>query len=659
MTDMRGGPRRAVAVWLGALSALIGAAAGLALTLYHDLPEINNLGRYRPSVLTSVLDRHGRPVAEIYQERRIWLPYAAIPQTLTQAVVATEDARFFEHRGLRLLSVARALAADIRAGRRAQGGSTITQQLAKLLFLTPEKSVARKIKEALLAIQIERAYTKEEILELYLNQINLGSGAYGVEAAARLYFGKPAKGLSLPEAALIAGLAQAPNRYSPLNNPDLARKRRATVLKRMAAAGYITAQAAASESASPIALAPPRDGQRLAPHFVEMVRQYLADRYGEERLYRDGFEVTTSLDLGLQRAAESAVAKGLAARKDAGASGPMEAALVALDPMDGSILALVGGRDFSRSQFNRATQARRQPGSAFKPFVYLAALDAGFSPADIVVDSPVTYPGPAGGAPWAPTNYNERFNGPVTLRAALEQSLNVATIKLMDRVGTGAVRAMARRMGIHSPLENSLSLALGVAVVSPLELTAAYAPLVNGGLRVEPGFIISVRAEDGELLEEPSPKVADAIRPEIAYALTNILRGVIERGTGKSAAALGRPAAGKTGTTNDYRDAWFVGYTPGLVAGVWLGYDDNHPAGRGFTGGQAAAPIWLDFMRAALEGAPARDFPKPSRVVTRLIDRASGKLATPLCADTIEEAFVEGTEPREFCNAETQRRGRI
>ncbi|MBI4828322.1 MAG: transglycosylase domain-containing protein [Nitrospinae bacterium] len=624
MTDTRGGPRRAVAVWLGALSALIGAAAGLALTLYHDLPEINNLGRYRPSVVTAVLDRHGRPVAEIYQERRIWLPYAAMPKTLVQAVVATEDARFCEHRGLRLLSVARALLADIRAGRRAQGGSTITQQLAKLLFLTPEKSVARKIKEALLAIQIERAYTKEEILELYLNQINLGSGAYGVEAAA-----------------------------------DLALKRRATVLKRMAAAGYISDQAAVRESASPIALAPPRDGQRLAPHFVEMVRQDLADRYGEDRLYRDGFEVTTSLDLDLQRAAESAVAKGLAARKDRGASGPMEAALVALGPMDGSILALVGGRDFSRSQFNRVTQARRQPGSAFKPFVYLAALDAGFSPADIVVDSPVTYPGRAGGAPWTPTNYNERFHGPVTLRAALEQSLNVATIKLMDRVGTGAVTAMARRMGIHSPLENSLSLALGVAVVSPLELTAAYAPLANGGLRVEPGFILSVRAADGELLEEAPPKVADAIRPEIAYTLTTMLRGVIERGTGKPAAALDRPAAGKTGTTNDYRDAWFVGYTPGLVAGVWLGYDDNHPAGRGFTGGQAAAPIWLDFMRAAPEGAPARDFPKPSRVVTRLIDRTSGKLATPLCADTIEEAFVEGTEPREYCNAETQRKRRI
>ena len=391
-----------------------------------------------------------------------------------------------------------------------------------------------------------------------------------------------------------------------------------------------------------------------------MVRHYLAEKYGEDRLYRDGFEVSTSLDLDLQRAAESAVATGLAARGQSRETGEsMEAALVALDPVDGSILALVGGRDFSRSQFNRATQARRQPGSAFKPFVYLAALDAGFSPADIVVDSPVSYPGPPGGAPWKPVNYNERFHGPVTLRAALEQSLNVAAVKLMDRVGTGAVTAMARRMGIHSPLDNSLSLALGVAVVTPLELTAAYAPLVNGGLRVEPGFILSVRAADGELLEEAAPKVADAIRPEIAFTLTGMLRGVIERGTGKPAAALGLPAAGKTGTTNDYRDAWFVGYTPGLVTGVWMGYDDNRLAGKGFTGGQAAAPIWLDFMRAALEGSPVRDFAKPAKIVTRLIDRVSGKLATPLCSDTIEEAFVEGTEPKEYCAVETPRKGRI
>ncbi len=645
------------ALMLSAVAA--GIVLGLLFGAYNDLPAINELEEYRPNVVTRILDRNGELISELFLEKRIWIAYNDIPETFINAITATEDARFFEHKGIRLLSILRAMIVDIRSGRMAQGGSTITQQLAKQLFLTPEKSVIRKIKEALLAIQIEKQYTKNEILELYCNQIYLGSGAYGIQAASNIYFGKSASDLSLAESALLAGLPKAPNRYSPFKSVERARQRRATALARMVTEGHITDSQEATAKNEPITLAVDEKDKSLASHFVETVRIYLEKTYGSDRLYKEGLTVTTTLDMDMQAMAEKAALEGVKkvntrikrARlytDDAN----VEVALVALRPDDGAILAMVGGSDFTRSQFNRAINAHRQPGSAFKPLIYLTALDTGFSPGDIIIDSPVSYKNQAGKGEWKPANFSHRFYGPVTLRRALESSINVTSVKLLNKIGIGPVIATARKAGIRSPLTAGLSLALGASEVTPLELTSAYTVFANKGLYAEPYYIISVKNSEGEILEEASPVVTDAVRPEVAYVLTNMLKGVIQNGTGRSVRSLNRPSAGKTGTTNDYRDAWFVGYTPDLATGVWVGFDDNRSMGRGETGGRAAAPIWLKFMEQALKNKPSLDFTPPRHVVARTIDRESGKLATDRCRDTFEEVFVEGTEPSEFCRLE-------
>ncbi|VAX18539.1 Multimodular transpeptidase-transglycosylase [hydrothermal vent metagenome] len=636
-----------------------GIVLGLVFGAYNDLPAINDLEEYRPNVVTRILDRNGELISELFLEKRIWIAYNDIPETFINAITATEDARFFEHKGIRLLSILRAMIVDIRSGRMAQGGSTITQQLAKQLFLTPEKSVIRKIKEALLAIQIEKQYTKREILELYCNQIYLGSGAYGIQAASNIYFGKSVSDLSLAESALLAGLPKAPSRYSPFKSVERAKQRRAAVLARMLTEGRITDSQEAEAKKEPVTLAIKEEDESLASHFVETVRIYLEKTYGSDRLYREGLTVTTTLDMEMQAMAEKAALEGIKkvntrikrARlytDDAN----VEVALVALRPDDGAILAMVGGADFTRSQFNRATSAHRQPGSAFKPFIYLTALDTGFSPGDIIIDSPVAYRSPDGKGEWKPANFSHRFYGPVTLRRALESSINVTSVKLLNKIGIGPVIATARKAGIHSPLTATLSLALGASEVTPLELTSAYTVFANKGLYAAPYYIISVKNSEGEILEEASPVVSDAVRPEVAYVLTNMLKGVIQNGTGRSVRSLNRPSAGKTGTTNDYRDAWFVGYTPDLATGVWVGFDDNRSMGRGETGGRAAAPIWLKFMEEALKNKPSLDFTPPSHIVVRTIDRESGKLATDRCRDTFEEVFVEGTEPSEYCRLE-------
>ncbi|MGK7345851.1 MAG: penicillin-binding protein 1A [Candidatus Nitrospinota bacterium M3_3B_026] len=653
-------------LFLASFAVLFGSFLGLLVAMYHDLPKVRGLEEYRPNVVTRILDSDDRRIAELFREKRFWVSYDDVPRILVDAVLATEDDEFFEHKGIRFLSILRALLVDIRMGRMAQGGSTITQQLAKQLFLTPEKNVIRKIKEALLAIQVEKRYTKREILELYLNQIYLGAGAYGVEAAAQVYFGKSVKDLDLAEAALIAGLPRAPSRYSPFENKHLARQRRATVLSRMRAEGYITKEAEARAAAEPILLNREMQEQAVAGHFVEMVRKYLEETYGTERVYREGLIIRTTLDMDLQAFAAEAVKKGaaavnervLASGLDSG-GGPVEAALVAIRPEDGAILALVGGTDFERSKFNRAVQAKRQPGSAFKPFVYLAALEKGYSPADIIIDSPVSFPRPGGGGAWKPVNFSNRFYGPVTLRKALENSLNVATVKLLDRVGLDAALDAAWRAGIRSPLPGYLSVALGSGEVTPLELTSAYATLANRGLRAKPRFIVSVTSADGEILEENDPVISDAVRPEEAYVLTNMLKGVVDNGTGKIAGALDRPVAAKTGTTSGFKDAWFAGYTPGLAAGVWVGFDDGHPLGSGETGGHTAGPIWVDFMSRALRDRPVAHFRPPERIAARLIDRDSGKLATAMCENTMMEIFVEGTEPVEYCGLERTGRDRL
>lgn len=638
------------------LSIAIGSAFGSLLAMYHDLPAVRGLGEYRPNVVTKILSSDGQKIAELYLEKRFWVPYDTVPQTLIDAILATEDDEFFKHKGLRLLSILRALAVDIRMGRMAQGGSTITQQLAKQLFLTPEKSVTRKIREALLAIQMERKYTKREILELYLNQIYLGSGAYGVEAASRVYFGKTVGDLDLAEAALIAGLPRAPSRYSPFKNLNLAEQRRATVLSRMKVEGYITTDEEKAANAEPIRLAENTQEKSIAPHFVETVRKYLEKTYGPERVYREGLTVYTTLDTRLQEAAEEAVREGVAevnehvnAARLYSDGVSVEGALTAVRPQDGAVLAMVGGVDFAKSRFNRAVQAKRQPGSAFKPFIYLAAIQKDYSPADMIVDSPVSFPDPQREGMWKPVNFSNRFYGPVTLRKALENSMNVATVKLLNQIGVGPVIELARKCGIKSPLPEYLSLGLGAAEVSLLELTSAYSTFANMGLRAAPYFIRSVRDGRGEILERREPAIYDAVRPEAAYVLTKMLQGVVENGTGKAARALNRPVAGKTGTTDENKDAWFVGYTPTLTAGVWIGFDDNRPMGKGETGGATAAPVWTRFMAEALRNRPVKDFTPPERVVVRVIDRDTGKLATSFCHDTLAEVFVEGTEPIEFC----------
>ncbi|VAX19687.1 Multimodular transpeptidase-transglycosylase [hydrothermal vent metagenome] len=652
-------------LFLGA-SVGVGILLGLLMSMYYNLPEIKILEEHRPNVVTKILAEDGTLITELFREKRIWVDYADIPENLKKAITDTEDHTFFQHRGIRFMSILRALIVDIRLGRIAQGGSTITQQLAKTLFLSPEKNIMRKVKEALMAIEIERLYTKREILELYLNQIYMGSGAYGVEAASQVYFGKSSKDLTLAESALIAGLPRAPSRYSPLNNIDRAKQRRATVLSRMKAENDITPQEEDAANAEPILLKDQNAHKHSAKYFVEAIRAYLEKKYGADRVYREGLTVQTTLNLRMQEAAESAISKGLATISERIKRARLynddvlpEAALVAIRPSDGAILAMVGGSDFKKSQFNRAMSAKRQAGSAFKPFIYLAALNNGSSPADIIVDSPVSYPDPTKEGEWKPVNFSKRFYGPVTLRRALEASMNVATVKLLDKTGVESVIAITDKLGFSGKIKPYLSLALGALEVTPLELTSAYAALANGGVYSKPGMVLSVNNADGENLEERTPYFEDSATPEVTYVLTRMLQGVVENGTGKVAKSLGRPVAAKTGTTSDSRDAWFLGYTPNLAVGVWVGFDDNRSLGPRETGGHTAGPIWTDFMKKALKNSPTLNFMPPERVVVKIIDRNTGKLATGLCLDTIAEVFITGTEPTDYCEVEGKETDRL
>ncbi len=568
---------------------------------------------------------------------------ADIPERLRQAVIAAEDKRFMSHHGVDLRAVAGALWRDLtRKG--LWGGSTITQQLAKNFFLSPRRTLRRKLAEAFLALYLERRYDKRRILTLYLNEIYLGQdgavGVAGVRAAADLYFGKKLRDLDLPECALLAGLIRSPYRYNPRRSPEAALARRNYVLKRMLADGMITAAECAAAAASPLLLAPrkARPADDNAYFIAETVRRLLRD-HDEEAVFRYGLTVYTTLDTELQSAAMRAVG---AARH--------QAALAALAPSDGSVLALAGGKDFGESQFDRATQARRQPGSAFKPFVYGAALEAGFTPATFLSDVARSYPGP-GGRPWEPRNYDGVYAGTVTLREALAHSLNSATLDLAARVGPERIAAFARRLGIESPLENDLALALGASGTGLLELTAAYAPFGNGGYRVEPELITAVREADGSVRSYAKGQRPQVVTPALAYLMTSLLEGVVRDGTARTlGTAYGweRPAAGKTGTTSGGRDAWFIGYTPGLLAGVWTGEDSNKPVG--LIGAADALPVWAAFMKAALDGAPPEEFARPEEgLAEAVIDPASGLLAVAGCPERRKELFLSGTEPREKC----------
>lgn len=648
-----------------------GAVFGTVQWLGHDLPTPEQLTQIQAPVKTVVYDARGRVLHEFFKENRSTVPLKQLPRYLVNATLSTEDRNFYQHWGVDLWGVGRAAIQDVLQMRRAQGGSTITQQLARNLFLTHERTLTRKFKEIALAIEIERNYSKDQILEMYFNQIYFGEGAYGVEAAAKTYFAKPVQELTLSECALIAGLPANPSVYSPRRRPAAARLRRAKVLRNMLATKTITQVEFDGAMSAPLGVTPVRYSNDRAPYFIEMVRQHLDERYGSNAVYEGGLHVWTTLDIDLQQLGERALEKQLQALETELRLKPQRAnyvppttdsaravqrspylqgSLVALDPRNGYVRALVGGRDWNQSNFNRATQARRQPGSAFKPFVYTAAIDNGFHPTDIIVDEPVSFPGGSGEL-YQPQNYDRAYRGPVTLRYALQQSINIPAIKLLRKVGTSLVATYARRMGIKSPIGQNLSLALGTSEVTLIELTSAYGVLADRGIRNDPLFILKVEDRNGTVLEKNAPRPMEVLSEETASVMTSMLQSVVDHGTGFPARARGfmNPAAGKTGTMDDYMDAWFVGYTPSLVCGTWVGFDEKRPIGPAMTGARAALPIWADFMIGATRGQPVEDFPVPAGTVSRLVCAESGMLATDACPNVTSEMFAEGSEPTEYC----------
>jgi penicillin-binding protein 1A len=641
----------ALSLFLLLTAVLVGGAAGYMIFSFVDLPQVRSLEEYQPSVISRVYTDNNRLLAEFYLENRTPVALEEVPENLIKALIATEDSRFYSHRGIDYRGMARAMFRNLRARRVLEGGSTLTQQLAKVLFLTPERSYTRKLKELVVALMIEQRYTKREILSFYLNQVYFGSGAYGVEAAARVYFGKPARDLNIAECALLAALPRSPKYYSPFRSPVNARSRRAHVLNRMVSTGIITPFQAEEANKTPLPVPAAVKAGGPAPYFVEYVRQKVEERFGSSILYSGGLNIYTSINDELQGYADEAVATGLSrieARLGVTGKSPLQAALIAMDPATGRIRAMVGGRDFSKSRFNRALQAFRQPGSAFKPVIYAAAIEHGFGPSDLLDDSPLAIKLDRKKI-WEPENFTRTYQGPVTLRRALSQSLNVPTIRLLEKVGIEETIRYARRLGIRSQLGHYLSLALGSSDVTLAELTSAYAVFANHGTKIGPVSILMVTDRTGRVLYMNDAAPEQAMKPETAYLTTYLLKGVIEHGTGWKARELGRPAAGKTGTTNDFRDAWFIGYTPGLVAGVWVGRDNQESIGPKETGGRAALPIWLEFMKKAHADRPSDDFAAPDDIVFKQIDPRTGLLSTDRCKSSIREAYVPGTEPRRYC----------
>jgi len=645
----------AVTMMLVTILTVFGAASYFYFT--HDLPSIETLKNYKPSSVTKIYSEDGEVIGEFFYEKREVVPLDRIPNYLIQAFVAGEDARFFHHKGLDYVAIFRALFRNIFSGEIVQGGSTITQQVVKSLLLSPEKSFARKIREAILAYQIEKYLTKEEILFLYLNQIYLGHGAYGVAAAAGSYFGKTVEELNLAESAVLAGLPQAPSKNSPYQHPEQAKKRQIYILNRMAEEGFITSSEASKASKTLYVIrGEEKPSVENAPYFVEYVRRYVEEKYGKDALYKNGLQVFSTIDLNFQKTAEQAVEAGLKEiekrEKYPSADMPLapEGALICFDLETGYVKAMVGGRDFRKSQFNRVIQARRQTGSAFKPIVYASALDKGFTPSSVIVDSPIIFEW--GDKKWKPKNFEGTFSGPITLRNALTHSVNVVTVKIAREVGTDYIKSYAQKLGISSPLHNDLSMALGSSSISLYELTKAYSVFANRGNLFKPIFIKRILDRDGNLLEENLPpfyseassKEEQIIAPQTAFLMTYLLEGVVKQGTGWRARSLGRPVAAKTGTTDQFMDAWFIGYTPELITGVWVGFDEERSLGENETGARAASPIWVAFMSKILKDKPLKDFPAPEEGIEFVkIDPKTGQLSSE--KDGILECFREGTGP--------------
>lgn len=747
---------------------LIGAAfiiAGFGSYFYftHDLPSLVTIKDYHPNLVSKVYSNDGRIIGEFYLEKRVVVPLEKVPKHLIKAFLAAEDTKFFEHEGVSYSGIFRAMYKNLLAGRVVQGGSTITQQVAKSFFLSSERKLGRKVREVIMAYRIEKNLNKEEILSLYLNQIYFGNGAYGIQTAAESYFGKDVDELDIAESALLAGLPKAPSKYSPYVNYDLAKKRQEFIIGRMVEEKFITQEQGEKALKKRLKLMPRRaDSLWVGPYFTEHVRKYLEDKYGEEMLYKGGLEIYTTLDVEMQKAANKGVSDGLREYdKRRGYRGPIttlkskedidafkeenakktqfqpfeageiyegvvtsinskdfalnvefgshrgiilpedmewaklynptkepdggkmeelkklfhpgdviqvmvkalpassggvaplkleqeplaQASLLAMEPDTGAVKAMVGGADFGKSQFNRAVQAQRQPGSSFKPIIYTAAVDKNYTPASVVIDSPIVFDQAIKDEQWRPRNYDEQFNGPTTVREAIAKSRNIITIKVLQDIGVDYAISYARLLGISSPLARDLSLALGSSAVTLQEMTVAFSTLNNMGTRPDPFYITKVTDREGKVLEEAQPNSTQAVSPQTAYIMTSLLQSVIENGTGARAKALGRPAAGKTGTTNNLNDAWFIGYVPGLTAGAWIGYDNEKPLGRGETGGHAALPIWLKFMQGATARMPVRNFPIPDGLEFAKIDPETGLLANASTQDAVFEVFKAGTAP--------------
>lgn len=602
---------------------------------------------------TQIYDRNGVLLADLSGEMREYVPLRDIPPALQLATVASEDRRFFQHSGIDLRAIMRALYQDLKRGAIVEGGSTITQQVARNLYLSQTRTLSRKMQEMAIAIRLERHYSKEEILEMYLNKVYYGSGAYGVGMASKIYFGKPVSQLSLSECALLAAIPRRPNDYSPYRNPELAIKMRNIVLDNMWRMKFITSEEAEKAKKEPLKLAykqAPQTARFKAPYFVFWIIEQLGEKYGEDFVYRSGLKIYTTLDIKLQEVAEEAVRKGLERARGLNVH---QAALVALDYTTGYIIAMVGGKDFRESQFNRAVQARVQPGSAFKIFVYTAAIDKGFEPGDTINDTPVAYRSANG--VWRPKNVDGRFRGSVTLKYAFAQSINVPAVKLADKIGINTVIEYAHKMGITTPLEPYLSTAIGSSAVRVLDMASAIGVIANDGVRCIPQGILKIETIKGAILEDNKPVSFPVIPEETAKTMQAMLREVVLRGTGRRASSV-PGAAGKTGTSDDYRSAWFVGYTPQLACAVWVGNDDYSPMSRVF-GGTVPCGIWADFMKQAGNLWEAGNSQKPplegeDMIKVRICDD-TGALATLHCPSTHIQEFPRGSVPTEKCSLHT------
>jgi penicillin-binding protein 1A len=633
-------------VFIAGLCFILGAGAGIVLLAkFGDFPPIESAAAYRPSVTSKIFDRNNRVVGEIYLEKRNVVPFKAIPPHVVNAFVAAEDANFFRHKGVDYFAIARAIVKDVLSGGFSQGASTITQQTVKSLFLTPEKTIGRKLKELILAYRIEKKLSKDEILYLYLNQIYLGDGAYGVEAAAHTYFGRGVSSLTVAEGALLAGLAQAPSRYSPRGHIDKARARQRYVLRRMAEVGFLDKDEAEKAYNARLALAPPSTFRSKAAYFLEHVRNYLQEKYGPDAMYRSEFRIYTTIDGRLQEAAYDALTQGVHRIEEANRYQGLQGALLCMDPATGGVLAMVGGVDFAASQFNRALQARRQPGSAFKPVVYAAALDKGKTLVSTVDDSPIEF-ARSETEMWKPKNYDGTFLGPIPLLEALAKSRNLATVRLLNEIGVDTAIRMARDLGIESPIERNLSIALGSSGVTPIEMVTAYSAFAAGGQRPTPFFIREVQDAQGKVLERTEPKIVQAISPETAYLTIRLMQEVLRPGgTGASAGGLSPNLAGKTGTTNENTDAWFIGGSPDLMAAVWVGFDTPASLGKRQTAASVALPIWTQFFGRALSHVPDREFPVPAGITFARVDPATGKALPPGSSEGMMLPFKLGTVP--------------